>query len=125
MTARVSSLTACCHQTRTTLAAIRTLFTYLELTALSVGWSVALVSTEMAMASLVVLLAATGAWRYFRIKHIVNQKVAPPRAPPRVPHSAGPPTQRPSALHCICAHASHSGVHRGGGCRYHRAPLAG
>ena len=64
--------------TRTCLAAIRTSFAYLEISALALGWSVGLKITETAMATLVVAAAATGVWRYFKIKSILLQKVPPP-----------------------------------------------
>ena len=63
--------------TRTCLAAIRTLFSYLELTATSAAWQVSITVTEMAMATLVIASAGTGAWRYFKIKDVIAQKVPP------------------------------------------------
>ena len=62
---------------RTCLAAIRTTFAYLEISALALGWSIGLKMTEVAMATLVISAAATGVWRYFKIKGILLQKVPP------------------------------------------------
>lgn len=63
--------------TRTTLAAIRTTFTYLELSGSTVGWLISIKVTEVMTAVLVVATALTGAWRYFKIKDIIGQKVPP------------------------------------------------
>ena len=63
--------------TRTCLAAIRTLFSYLELTATSAAWAVSITATEMAMSTLVIATASTGAWRYFKIKDVITKKVPP------------------------------------------------
>lgn len=62
---------------RTCLAAIRTLFTYIGLTAAAGAWHAGLTATEGAMAVLVVATAALGAWRYFRIKEVLGQKLPP------------------------------------------------
>lgn len=62
---------------RTAMAAIRTLFTYLGLTGTTPGWHASVLATEIAMATLVIITAVTGVWRYFRLKAIVGQKVPP------------------------------------------------
>ena len=62
---------------RTCLAALRTLFAYYAITATSNGWYTALVACEMSMATLVIVLAVLGGWRYQTIKAIIMQKVPP------------------------------------------------
>ena len=63
--------------TRTCLAAIRTCFTYLSLTATEAAWRGVITATEIGMATLVVATAAIGAWRYFKIKDVLAQKLPP------------------------------------------------
>ena len=62
---------------RTCLAGIRTLFTYLSISADEAAWRVSITVAEMCMATLVLACAALGAWRYFVIKKIIGQKVPP------------------------------------------------
>ena len=62
---------------RTCLAAIRTTFAYLTLTADSAGWKASITATELAMSTLVLASAATGAWRYFKIKDVIMLKIPP------------------------------------------------
>lgn len=62
---------------RTCLAAIRTVFTYLVLHALTKSEHWSLYSTEIAMAVLIVVCAVTGANRYYQLKNIIIQKDTP------------------------------------------------
>ena len=63
--------------TRTCLAAIRTLFTYLAIDATSIEWKNSVRATEISMATLVIVTAGTGAWRYFKVKAAVFAKIPP------------------------------------------------
>lgn len=62
---------------RTCLAAIRTVFTYLAITAATDAWRASVLATEVAMATLVVATAVTGAWRFYKIKAVISLKVPP------------------------------------------------
>jgi uncharacterized membrane protein YidH (DUF202 family) len=63
--------------TRTTLASIRTLFTYLALDGKSAAWKASITATEFSMATLVLAAATTGVWRFWRVKSIVHMKIPP------------------------------------------------
>lgn len=62
---------------RTCLAAIRTLFAYLAVTATTEAWRISVTASEMAMATLVVVTACTGVWRYYQLKRVVGLKTPP------------------------------------------------
>lgn len=62
---------------RTALAAIRTVFTYLAVSATSEAWRAAVTTSELAMATLVLVLTVSGAMRYYQVKRVVGLKVPP------------------------------------------------
>jgi len=62
---------------RTSLAAIRTVFSYFAIKGNGTFWTWTLVISELAMATLVLVTAMTGHWRYARMKFIIIQKNPP------------------------------------------------
>ena len=62
---------------RTCMSTIRTVFTYLALTAATDAWRASVLASEIAMATLVVATAVTGAWRFYKIKSVISLKVPP------------------------------------------------
>eukprot|EP00928_Gymnodinium_smaydae_P000663 TRINITY_DN10253_c0_g2_i1.p1 TRINITY_DN10253_c0_g2~~TRINITY_DN10253_c0_g2_i1.p1 ORF type:complete len:350 (-),score=62.10 TRINITY_DN10253_c0_g2_i1:324-1373(-) len=62
---------------RTTLAAVRTLFTFYSMSGVSEMFQDSLYVSEIGMASVMLIATLTGRWRYTRMKTIINRKVPP------------------------------------------------